>query len=117
MDTNEYMKEKRALERDLRECLRAQGKALAELHEARTRLDRAREAIPEAIRQAGYPALAKQTENDLAELAKLQNDEIVRLRGACRRARSLCNQLLVDRGIVANKVIDVLTEVLEGEAE
>ena len=116
MDTNEYMKEKRGLERDLRECLRAQGKALAELHEARTRLDRAREAIPEAIRQAGYPSLATQTENDLAELAKLQNDEIVRLQGACRRARSLCNQC-GGRGIVANKVIDVLTEVLEGEAE
>ena len=75
-----------------------------------------REAIPETIRQAGYPSLATQTENDMDELARLQNDEIVRLRGACRRARSLCNQCY-GRDIDANRVIDVLTEALEGEAE
>jgi len=60
--------------------------------------------------------IENQTENDLAELAKLQTDEIVRLRGACRRVRSLCKQCW-GRGIVADKVIDMLTEVLEGEAE
>jgi len=75
-----------------------------------------RGAILDTIRQAGYPSLATQTENDMDELVGLQNDEIVRLRGACRRARSLCNQCC-GRGIVADQVTDVLTGALEGEAE
>jgi len=75
-----------------------------------------REAIPETIRQAGYPSLATQTENDLAELARLQTDEIVRLRGACRRVIALCKQC-TSRGIVADRVLEVLTEALEWEAE
>jgi len=60
--------------------------------------------------------MSTQTEKDLAELCKLQADEIVRLQGACRRVTALCNHCL-GRGIIANKVLEVLTEALEGEAE
>jgi len=60
--------------------------------------------------------MSAQTENDLVELCRLQADEIVRLRAACRRAIALCNQC-AGRGIVADQVLDVLTEALEGEAK
>ncbi len=32
--------------------------------------------IPEAIRQAGYPSLATQTENDLAALSRAQTEQL-----------------------------------------
>ena len=35
-----------------------------------------REAIPETIRQAGYPSLATQTENDMDELVGLQTGDL-----------------------------------------
>lgn len=42
-----------------------------------------RKSIPQAIRQAGYPSLATQTENDLAALSRAQTDEL----GECQRQR------------------------------
>ena len=75
-----------------------------------------KESIPEAIRQASYPSLATQTENDLAELCRMQTDEIGELRAACRKAISLCNQC-GGRGIDANKVLDVLARALGEEVE
>ena len=60
--------------------------------------------------------MSTQTENDLAELCRMQTDEIGELRAACRKAMSLCNQC-GGRGIDADKVLDVLAKALEEEAE
>ena len=60
--------------------------------------------------------MSTQTENDLAELCRLQADEIVQLRAVCRKAIALCNQCL-GRGIVSDEVLGVLAEALEGEAK
>lgn len=54
-----------------------------------------------AIRQAGYPSLATQTENDLAELCRMQTDELTK----CRQALGYtCNErdnlLLAMRAII-----------------
>jgi len=61
--------------------------------------------------------MSTQTENDLAELCRLQADEIVQLRAVCRKAIALCNQCL-GRGIVSDQVVGMLVEeILEGEAK
>ena len=82
-----------------------------------------RECIPKAIRQAGYPSLATQTENDLAELCRMQAEELAKyqqqrdkLRRACEEALSLCNQC-VGRSIISSRVVAVLTEALGEEAD
>ncbi len=42
-----------------------------------------RKCIPDAIRQAGYPSLATQTENDLEALSRAQTEQL----GECQRQR------------------------------
>jgi len=53
-----------------------------------------RKAIPETIRQAGYPWLANQTESDLAELCRAQTAEL----RECQQQRD--NALAALRAIV-----------------
>ena len=60
--------------------------------------------------------MSTQTENDLVELCRLQADEIVRLRAACRRAIALCNQC-IGRGIISDQVLGVLAAALGEEAD
>ena len=60
--------------------------------------------------------MSTQTENDLAELCRLQADEIVQLRAVCRKAIALCNQCL-GRGIVSDEVLGVLAAALGEEAD
>ena len=57
-----------------------------------------------------------QTENDLAELCRLQSDEIVRLRALCREALLVCKEC-ADRPGIPDRMLDPLRKAVNDDSQ